>query len=86
MSNTQGYAPTLCLLPAPLYGWSSFIIYCRLTYTCLRLFAPPPRLRLRIDSVFPLDEASEAHARMEANLNTGKIILSVDETPAHAEL
>jgi putative PIG3 family NAD(P)H quinone oxidoreductase len=30
-----------------------------------------------IDSVLPLAEAEKAHARMEANLNTGKIVLSV---------
>jgi putative PIG3 family NAD(P)H quinone oxidoreductase len=30
-----------------------------------------------IDSVYPLTEAAEAHRRMEANLNLGKIILTV---------
>ncbi|MCB2228827.1 MAG: NAD(P)H-quinone oxidoreductase [Desulfarculaceae bacterium] len=31
-----------------------------------------------IDSVMPWGQAAEAHQRMEANLNTGKIILTVD--------
>lgn len=30
-----------------------------------------------IDSVFPLAEAAKAHERMEANLNTGKIVLRI---------
>jgi hypothetical protein len=28
-----------------------------------------------IDNVFPLANAADAHRRMEANLNTGKIVL-----------
>jgi putative PIG3 family NAD(P)H quinone oxidoreductase len=32
-----------------------------------------------IDSIFPLAEAKQAHERMEANKNQGKIILSVNE-------
>jgi putative PIG3 family NAD(P)H quinone oxidoreductase len=31
-----------------------------------------------IDSAFPLEHAADAHRRMEANANTGKIILTVD--------
>lgn len=34
-------------------------------------------LRPIIDSVLPLAEAAKAHERMEANLNTGKIVLKV---------
>ena len=30
-----------------------------------------------VDSVYPLQEVAEAHRRMEANANLGKIILSV---------
>lgn len=33
--------------------------------------------RVVIDSEFPLERVAEAHERMEANLNTGKILLSV---------
>ena len=35
------------------------------------------RLRPIIDSVFPLDQAAEAHARMEAGEHVGKIVLEV---------
>jgi putative PIG3 family NAD(P)H quinone oxidoreductase len=35
------------------------------------------RLLPIVDSVFPFAEACKAHERMEANLNTGKIVLSV---------
>jgi putative PIG3 family NAD(P)H quinone oxidoreductase len=35
-------------------------------------------LRPIIDSVYPLGKANEAHARMEANENIGKIVLRVD--------
>jgi NADPH:quinone reductase-like Zn-dependent oxidoreductase len=35
------------------------------------------RLKPVIDSVFPLAEAAEAHARMEAGEHVGKIVLSV---------
>ena len=34
-------------------------------------------LKSIVDSVLPLAEAAEAHRRMEANLNIGKIVLSV---------
>lgn len=41
-----------------------------------------------VDSVFPLSEASAAHAMMEANKNTGKIVLDVagKESDAKDEL
>ncbi|HEY6555743.1 MAG TPA: NAD(P)H-quinone oxidoreductase [Polyangiaceae bacterium] len=42
----------------------------------LHLFAEQ-RLLPVIDSVMPLAEAAQAHARMEANANVGKIVLSV---------
>jgi putative PIG3 family NAD(P)H quinone oxidoreductase len=35
------------------------------------------RLKPVIDSVFPLSQAAEAHARMEAGLHVGKIVLEV---------
>ena len=35
------------------------------------------RLKPVIDSVFPLDEAADAHARMEAGEHVGKIVLKV---------
>jgi putative PIG3 family NAD(P)H quinone oxidoreductase len=35
------------------------------------------RIAPTIDSTFPLERAGEAHARMEQNLNLGKIVLSV---------
>ena len=31
-----------------------------------------------VDSVYNLEDVGEAHKRMEANLNMGKIILKVD--------
>ncbi|XP_052810072.1 quinone oxidoreductase PIG3-like [Mya arenaria] len=36
-----------------------------------------PAVKPLIDSVFPLAQAGEAHTRMEANLNTGKLVLQV---------
>jgi NADPH:quinone reductase-like Zn-dependent oxidoreductase len=33
-----------------------------------------------IDSVFPLDRAAEAHARMEASEHVGKIVLQVGDS------
>jgi NADPH2:quinone reductase len=35
------------------------------------------RLKPVIDSIFPLDRAAEAHARMEAGEHVGKIVLEV---------
>ncbi len=35
------------------------------------------RFRPLVDSVFPLEKAAEAHRRMAANLNVGKIVLTV---------
>jgi NADPH:quinone reductase-like Zn-dependent oxidoreductase len=35
------------------------------------------RLRPVIDSIFPLTEAAAAHARMEAGVHVGKIVLDV---------
>lgn len=43
----------------------------------LPLFAAG-RLRPVIDSIYPWQQAAEAHRRIEANLNIGKIILGVD--------
>ena len=42
-------------------------------------YAEGGRLRPVIDSVFPLDHAAEAHARMESGEHVGKIVLSVAE-------
>ena len=40
-----------------------------------------------VDSVLPLDELSDAHRRMESNLNSGKIIIKViTDSQPHAEL
>lgn len=36
------------------------------------------KLQLVIDSVFPFEEVARAHERMEANLNVGKIMLTID--------
>lgn len=36
------------------------------------------RLKVVLDSAYPLADAAEAHRRMGANLNTGKIVLRVD--------
>jgi NADPH:quinone reductase-like Zn-dependent oxidoreductase len=35
------------------------------------------RLKPVIDSIFPLDQAAEAHARMEQGEHVGKIVLRV---------
>jgi NADPH2:quinone reductase len=42
-------------------------------------YAEGGRLRPVIDSIFPLDQAAEAHARMESGEHVGKIVLSVAE-------
>ena len=42
-------------------------------------YAEGGRLRPVIDSVFPLEEAASAHARMESGEHIGKIVLSVAE-------
>lgn len=42
-------------------------------------YAEGGRLRPVIDSVFPLDRAAQAHARMESGDHVGKIVLSVAE-------
>ena len=42
-------------------------------------YAEGGRLRPVIDSVFPIEEAAEAHARMESGEHVGKIVLSVAE-------
>ena len=36
------------------------------------------RLKPVFDSIFPWERVADAHSRMEANLNTGKIVLTVD--------
>ena len=36
------------------------------------------RLKPVIDSVFPWEQVADARARMEANQNTGKIVLTID--------
>jgi NADPH:quinone reductase len=42
-------------------------------------YAEGGRLRPVIDSIFPLDQAAQAHARMESGEHVGKIVLSVAE-------
>ena len=34
-------------------------------------------IRIEVDSTFPLDQASAAHARMESNAHVGKIVLTI---------
>lgn len=43
----------------------------------LPLFAAG-RIRPVVDAVYPMDQAAEAHRRMESNLNFGKLVLSWD--------
>lgn len=40
------------------------------------------RVRIVVDSVFPLEAAADAHRRMEANANFGKIVLEVSQAGA----
>ncbi|KAM8809978.1 quinone oxidoreductase PIG3 [Eudromia elegans] len=40
-----------------------------------------PRLRPLVDSVYPLHRIAEAHAAMEENRNTGKIVIEVPPAP-----
>jgi NADPH:quinone reductase-like Zn-dependent oxidoreductase len=47
-------------------------------------YAEGGRLKPVIDSVFPLPEATKAHARMEAGEHVGKIVLEI-VAPAGAE-
>jgi NADPH:quinone reductase-like Zn-dependent oxidoreductase len=42
-------------------------------------YAEGGRLKPVIDSVYPLDRAAEAHARMEAGEHVGKIVLEVSQ-------
>ena len=37
-------------------------------------------LSLVVDSIFPLDKATEAYERLKANLNVGKIVLTLKAT------
>ena len=37
------------------------------------------KLKPAVDSVFPLNRAAEAHARMEADVHVGKIVLEVGQ-------
>ncbi|HEX4791542.1 MAG TPA: NADP-dependent oxidoreductase [Actinospica sp.] len=51
----------------------------RLALTAIADLVERGALRVRIDSVFPLAEAAEAHRRGETNSASGKIVLRVDE-------
>ena len=42
-------------------------------------------LRPVIDSVYPLDRANEAHARMESSAHVGKIVLQVEPDPVEPD-
>jgi NADPH2:quinone reductase len=42
-------------------------------------YAASGRLKPIIDSVFPLDQAADAHRRMESGEHIGKIVLQVRE-------
>ena len=45
-------------------------------------------LSTAVDSIFPMEEIQQAHRRMEANENIGKIIIQVreDENEVKSEL
>jgi len=51
----------------------------RLALTAIADLVEQGRLRVEIDSVFPLAEAADAHRRGETNAASGKIVLRVDE-------
>ena len=48
------------------------------TGTCSSKTTDPFEIEPVIDSVWNMEEANEAHARMEANLNIGKMIILMD--------
>ena len=52
----------------------------RLALTAITDLVEQGRLRVEIDSVFPLAEVAEAHRRGETNRASGKIVLRVEES------
>jgi NADPH:quinone reductase-like Zn-dependent oxidoreductase len=78
---TSGHSP-----PARLYRlwWKQLVIYgstmgmpsdFEKAYELVRA----GRARIHIDSVFPLAEAAQAHARLESGAQFGKVVLSIPE-------
>jgi NADPH2:quinone reductase len=78
---TSGHSP-----PARLYRlwWKQLVIYgstmgmpsdFEKAYELIRA----RRARIHIDSVFPLAEAAQAHARLESGAQFGKVVLSISE-------